>query len=198
MTGDFQPFGPVLQKLPSATALRKARAEGHVVSLYPGEMLFLPAYWLHRVESHNASISVNVWRESEDFYKGERLFKHPVPFKEADSADFVLASRRYLRALAVRVFCDQDARVCVECQRPAPCHGVMRDCGERINHELSRRAQQAFGSELVVNSEWWVGHNENAFSDTHPLLSSQGLRNTARPCRCWRRAARQSSRLCSA
>jgi Cupin-like domain len=50
-----------------------------VADLYPGQVLFLPAYWLHRVEPlDDFSMSVNVWVDSEPSRIHSKILEMPV------------------------------------------------------------------------------------------------------------------------
>ncbi|EGD73553.1 hypothetical protein PTSG_05260 [Salpingoeca rosetta] len=51
------------------------------VTLHPGDLLYLPPYWLHRVRSNSAwSLAVNVWSDSQEFMASEECFALPLPF----------------------------------------------------------------------------------------------------------------------
>mgnify|MGYP006426682835 CR=1 FL=1 len=52
-----------------------------VKTLRPGDLLVLPAYYLHKVEALNASTSINLWTESESFKISETLFQSALPFE---------------------------------------------------------------------------------------------------------------------
>lgn len=45
-----------------------------------GDMLLLPAFWLHQVEAVTASISVNVWTHSRSSMLVEEALWRPLPF----------------------------------------------------------------------------------------------------------------------
>lgn len=70
-------------------------------TLGPGDVLYLPAYWLHDVEAltenGKPSISVNVWSDSKDYKAAEELFTAAVPFEE-DWDDEELAMGLYTYA----------------------------------------------------------------------------------------------------
>src|SRR6185437_10083164 len=48
--------------------------------LEPGDVLILPAGWLHHVEALSVSISVNVWSDSGDYLKMQKIFSNAAPF----------------------------------------------------------------------------------------------------------------------
>ena len=52
-----------------------------VRTLHPGDLLLLPAYYLHKVEALNASTSINLWSDSESFGISETLFQSALPFE---------------------------------------------------------------------------------------------------------------------
>ncbi len=47
-----------------ATRVRACGGQGYVAELSPGWLLYLPPFWLHRVEGITPSISVNIWSDS--------------------------------------------------------------------------------------------------------------------------------------
>ena len=52
-----------------------------VTTLHPGDLLVLPAFFLHRVEALDASTSINLWSDSETFNISETLFQSTLPFE---------------------------------------------------------------------------------------------------------------------
>jgi len=59
------------------------QAGAYEVILDEGEVLYLPPMWFHHVEALNASISANVWSETEDLKNVDKIFYLPVPFSES-------------------------------------------------------------------------------------------------------------------
>jgi hypothetical protein len=53
---DFNPLKPDFEKFPKA---RKVKF--YDLTINPGSVLFVPAYWWHQVMSYNTIISVNIW-----------------------------------------------------------------------------------------------------------------------------------------
>jgi len=54
------------------------------VTLSPGDVLYLPPYWFHRVIAEDVSISVSVWCDSEEvqmYY--DYIQKQPLPFEDS-------------------------------------------------------------------------------------------------------------------
>lgn len=46
----------------------------------PGDVLYLPPYWLHHVTALDLSISVNVWSDSEEqVIYNKQITKEPLP-----------------------------------------------------------------------------------------------------------------------
>jgi hypoxia-inducible factor 1-alpha inhibitor (HIF hydroxylase) len=56
-----------------------ARAAPWEATLSPGEVLYLPPYWLHRVEAVGTSISVNVWSSSLEGAFSRFVHSHKLP-----------------------------------------------------------------------------------------------------------------------
>lgn len=50
--------------------------------LAPGDVLYLPRYWLHNVEAIDESISVNLWANSGPYWAAEEVYAAPLPFEE--------------------------------------------------------------------------------------------------------------------
>jgi ribosomal protein L16 Arg81 hydroxylase len=60
------------------------------VTLEPGDMLYLPPFWFHRVIAEDFSVSVSVWTDSEEtvLYL-DKIMVHSLPFDEGwAKADF--------------------------------------------------------------------------------------------------------------
>ena len=57
-----------------------SRIEAVEVVLEPGDLLYMPPLWFHRVEALDVSISVNVWTDSKQTELMERIFHLPLPF----------------------------------------------------------------------------------------------------------------------
>jgi len=55
---------------------------GNQVTLSPGDMLYLPPFWFHRVRAETTSISVNVWSDSKEGDLRLKLVQAPLPFEE--------------------------------------------------------------------------------------------------------------------
>jgi len=74
------------------------------VTLEPGDILFIPAYFFHNVEAvgdGNLSISVNFWSNSETYQISEEIFKLPVPFEEHWEGELLQkALKTYLEMIA--------------------------------------------------------------------------------------------------
>ena len=68
-----------------------------VIRLNAGDLLYLPAYYLHEVISETASTSINFWTHSDAFLRSERLFKAALPFE----IDFPTALRKRVVVLFV-------------------------------------------------------------------------------------------------
>ena len=54
-----------------------------VIDLLPQQALYLPPYWFHTVVTVEASLSLNVWSNSDDYLLMEEVLASPIPF-EAD------------------------------------------------------------------------------------------------------------------
>eukprot|EP00045_Choanoeca_perplexa_P017873 m.269467 g.269467 ORF g.269467 m.269467 type:complete len:398 (+) comp17661_c1_seq48:1421-2614(+) len=104
------PFDPRLQPAlvqPSfLQTVRAAQTDALLrVDLRPGEMLILPAGWLHFVEAVTPSVSVNVWKESSATVLLQQLLRNALPFGDRTwSADKIAVGlQRYLPWVLNRV-----------------------------------------------------------------------------------------------
>eukprot|EP00029_Vermamoeba_vermiformis_P005465 TRINITY_DN1907_c0_g1_i1.p1 TRINITY_DN1907_c0_g1~~TRINITY_DN1907_c0_g1_i1.p1 ORF type:complete len:541 (+),score=140.45 TRINITY_DN1907_c0_g1_i1:113-1735(+) len=76
---------PDLTAFPNIT---KARAVEAI--LEPGDVLYLPPYWIHHVTALNLSISINVWSDAEEqVIYNKKITKEPLPL----DAEWDLAKR---------------------------------------------------------------------------------------------------------
>lgn len=75
--------------------IQQDREHGVSVDLIPGDLLFIPAFWIHRVTSLEQTISVNFWCASRASYILNDLLSLPLPF--SDSSDRSVA--HYIRTL---------------------------------------------------------------------------------------------------
>jgi hypothetical protein len=55
------------------------RIPSYFIDLEPGDLLYLPPYWAHRVTSLTPSIAVNVWSPGEELYVGSLLNEIGLP-----------------------------------------------------------------------------------------------------------------------
>jgi hypothetical protein len=101
------PFGhPSARQLQNTTAFGEppTAAELVTVELHPGDVLCLPAYWLHEVETlavdgdSTPAISLNAWRDSDS-----TLFGRPSLFFAAADGTPLLATPRELRTAVAAV-----------------------------------------------------------------------------------------------
>lgn len=71
------------------------------VTLRPGEVLYLPPFWMHRVVAVNDSISVSTWTPSPEQAAKDEALAAPLPFDDGwGGRRTVAALRAFLRAVA--------------------------------------------------------------------------------------------------
>eukprot|EP00051_Salpingoeca_urceolata_P009754 m.118520 g.118520 ORF g.118520 m.118520 type:complete len:386 (+) comp16434_c0_seq2:2265-3422(+) len=58
--------------------------------LHPGDVLFVPAFWLHHVEAVSSSVSVNVFSEAHERLVAAQVFGQPAPLDPEWPTDFLL------------------------------------------------------------------------------------------------------------
>ena len=79
----------------SEASVEGARYKPIEVVLNPGEVIFIPPFWFHKVVTMTASISVNVWSQSEAFLTMEAVFTSPIPFEEGWGRDRLMSTLNY-------------------------------------------------------------------------------------------------------
>ena len=78
--GDFFPSLHPRYRQPKDYPLKSRVQE---VVLHPGDVLLLPPYVLHSVESVAPSVSYNCWADSEAYIASETIFKTALPFEDS-------------------------------------------------------------------------------------------------------------------
>ena len=72
------------------------------VLLTQGETLYIPPYWFHCVVSLEATISVNVWSQSDTFLSMEDIYTLPIPFEEVWGRVKLMRVLQHFAMLVVR------------------------------------------------------------------------------------------------
>jgi hypothetical protein len=80
MVRDCKPF-PKFH--PHARQCRESPRSMLVVDLNPGDLLYLPPFWLHRVESLDTSASLSYWSDCEENFVYDRLLGLGLPFESS-------------------------------------------------------------------------------------------------------------------
>jgi hypothetical protein len=76
------------------------RAPQLTVDLQPGQLLFIPPHWFHRVESLSPSISLNTWTTSRQQSLYRAATRVPIPLNAAwPKGAVLLGARLYVEAL---------------------------------------------------------------------------------------------------
>jgi hypothetical protein len=141
----------VSQRLGSARALE--------VVLEPGQVLFLPPYWFHHVESVDASVSVNYWTDSRDQWVEHWVASNAIPRgTDADTNQLrqmvfrllvqVMKAQPLLRAVPRQLLESQFAPLGLG---PPPAEAEAEPEAARCPFDLGRRADLAgFADKLAV------------------------------------------------
>lgn len=71
------------------------------VDVEAGQMLFVPPFWFHQVETTGTeSVSVNIWSDAEEYQLINRAYGLPIPFEESwDRPTFVFACTYFTNLL---------------------------------------------------------------------------------------------------
>lgn len=88
-----------------------------VAALHPGDVLYLPPYWLHRVQAVDVSVSYNAWCDSYEYALMEDLFSLAIPL---DTSWGKLERSALVWALRI-LLCAE-----IELARAAPCELFFR------------------------------------------------------------------------
>ena len=103
LAGEMHLHDEVLARFPDAWWARPVAADDGDglkplrAALSPGDVLLLPALWLHQVRADTASVSVNVWTLAQGHERLARLLATPLPlYSAAWSADQLLVYMQYL------------------------------------------------------------------------------------------------------
>ena len=68
--------------------------------LNAGDVLYVPPFWLHHVETLSDSISVNIWSDSKAYFTLDTIYRQAVPFEAEWTFEQLLhACRYYLTSL---------------------------------------------------------------------------------------------------
>ena len=75
------------------------------MTLEPGDMLYLPPFWFHRVIAEDFSVSVSVWTDSEEtILYLDRIMVHSLPFEEGWSkSEFQVAIKVFVDMLLKKI-----------------------------------------------------------------------------------------------
>jgi len=72
--------------------------------LYPGDVLYLPPYWFHRVITEEPGIGLNVWSSSVAMKVEDIAKKAPIPLSQSWSQpDLILALKLYFLSLITHI-----------------------------------------------------------------------------------------------
>lgn len=84
-----------------AEAVAAGQVEQVVAEVGPGEMLVLPPYWWHEVETLEPSVSLNTWTDAEAFIAMHDIYGVPLPLESEWAPPVLLgATRGFLDRLA--------------------------------------------------------------------------------------------------
>ena len=81
------------------------KLNGIDITLYPGEVLYIPSYWFHCVITMETTLSVNVWSQSEAYNTMENIYSLPLPFEESWGKETLMKTLDYFwKKLATVLF----------------------------------------------------------------------------------------------
>ncbi|XP_064405829.1 HSPB1-associated protein 1-like isoform X2 [Halichondria panicea] len=68
-----------------------------VAEVRPGDMLVVPPFWFHHVETLEESVSVNVWSDAPEYDLINQVYSLPIPFEDSWSTEEkVVATKIYI------------------------------------------------------------------------------------------------------
>jgi len=78
--------------------------------LHPGDVLYLPPYWFHRVITEEPGIGLNVWSSSSAMKVEDVAKQAPIPFSQTWSTDeLVLGLKLYSLTIVAHTITNNDA-----------------------------------------------------------------------------------------
>ncbi|KAL5473959.1 hypothetical protein EMCRGX_G028528 [Ephydatia muelleri] len=73
------------------------RPQPHIAEVGPGDMLVVPPFWFHHVETLEESVSVNVWSNAPEFALINEIYTKALPFEESwGQPDLIRATRVFI------------------------------------------------------------------------------------------------------
>lgn len=72
--------------------------------VHPGDVIYLPPFWFHQVESLENAISVNTWFKSPDVERMDLAWTEPLPFlPDWSDEGFLLGAKEYISTMIYKV-----------------------------------------------------------------------------------------------
>eukprot|EP00041_Stephanoeca_diplocostata_P015120 m.286605 g.286605 ORF g.286605 m.286605 type:complete len:532 (+) comp19933_c0_seq8:183-1778(+) len=128
-----------------------------VVDVGRGDLLYVPPYWWHHVETlESPSVAVNVWTDAPAYLRIHEVYEHPVPLNADDTdAARIVSVVRFLTMLVSRT------ELCPLHQNAAePSDSLLRDwCTVMDIIPMHGRREQTLLSYTPNN--WYLYHIEN-------------------------------------
>ena len=117
---------------------------GMEITVNPGDVLYLPPFWFHQVESLDNAISVNTWFNSPYVQKMDKAWDEELPFA-ADWSDegFALGTKEFVSQLIQRVLGESGAS---DAERKA----LVREFVENL---ITSRFEPLYGSTSTAQSD---------------------------------------------
>lgn len=85
---------------PNLDQLPVHRPKAHVAEIGPGDMLVVPPFWFHHVETLEESVSINVWSDAPEFALINSIYTKALPFEESWGHDeLVKAAKVYIEMI---------------------------------------------------------------------------------------------------
>ena len=112
----FKPYGclhPLWRQVQNPSiSMNNKHFKSWIITLFPGDMLYLPAFYFHQVIAHNESSSINAWYSVNELKNYEELLKHvSMPFIKSNPFDIKLTSLTKSIQLAAKKLINLDSNI---------------------------------------------------------------------------------------
>ncbi|XP_065846591.1 jmjC domain-containing protein E-like [Oscarella lobularis] len=149
--------------------------KGIDVVLRSGDMLVLPPFWYHRVETLKSSVSVNVWNDAPEYLLMDEIYRKPIPLElDWELSKRALMTRLYIHMLAQRLELVSDELVeNLFLTRYYPLHGFNPKDADLAVSSLAREEMSDICSSVNWNehAQKFSGAADRGLREIIPLFS---------------------------
>lgn len=144
----------------------------HVVehTLYPGDVLVIPPFWLHETQTHTSAISVSLWWDAAELDTMDQIFALPLPFEDTWSANYsIIAAQMFVTMLVETV--ESEVHVHLQHVHSGACVATnidQHDGDVDVHYLTSQFSMDTLLRLLKIRYEDdWQHRNNSSFAYTH-------------------------------